>query len=336
MERMYEMTTWRTLEAVFDVEGLLSERAGELRYLDFDLRESWVVHLLPTFPKLDGRMVVPSVFHSTSPEIRADPAVYRNTYDYQRAESWCEVGLQVLAAAGWRPDCTVDAPVNLRKSLLPKDAAGRIFVEPSILMRHTEATDHVGYRAWMHDPEGGVDVVVGAFYQQGMGASCASVASCGGLPCAQGWILGVDPASSDPPGFISEAGLLHALLLVERHNQQVDTDPPPFYQVRTGTWGLMMGLIKWLNEGSNDAVSAAAPDIILALGRLETVLKCPLILRPLPGDFFKATNERGIRAQDIISTTAKRLFTEVGPLAKRQFGSRIARVPWTSEEVEII
>ena len=95
-----------------------------------------------------------------------------------------------------------------------------------------------------------------------------------------------------------------------------------------------MGLIKWFNEGNSDLVSAAATDIILALGRLEVALTCPLILRPLPGDFFEGTKSRGIRAQDIISTTAKRLFTEVGPLAKRQFGSRIARVPWTTEEVK--
>ena len=156
------------------------------------------------------------------------------------------------------------------------------------------------------------------------------------LPCAQGWILGVDPVSSAPPVFILEAGLLHALLLVEQHDHQAGTNPPPFHQVRTGTWGLMMGLIKWFNEGSNDLVSAAAADIIVTLGRLEAALKCTLILRPLRGDFFEATQVRWIRAQDVISTTAKRLFTEVGPLAGRQFGSRIARVPWTSEEAKKI
>ena len=334
MECMYGVSTWKTTGVVFDVRGRLPERVGELRYLDFDMRETWIVQLLPTFPRMDERMVVPSVFHSTSPEIRADPAVYRDTYDYQGAESWFEIGLQVLVASGWRPDCTVDSPVNLGKSLPPKDAAGRIIIEPSVLMRYTEATEQAGYRAWMENPEGGVDVAVSVFYQQGMGASCAAVTPCGGLPCAQGWILGVDPVSLAPPEFMLEAGLLHALLLVEQHSRLAAEDPPPFYQVRTGTWGLMMGLIKWFNEGSSDLVSAAAADIVMVLGRLETELVCPLILRPLPGDFFEATKDRGTRAQDVISTTAKRLFAEIGPLAHRQFGSRIARLPWTSEEVK--
>ena len=140
-------------------------RVGELRYLDFDLQETWTAQLLQTFPRLDRRLVASTTSRSTSPEGRADPLIYQKTYDYQRAEPWFDVGLQVLAAAGWRPDCALDTPVNLSKNLPPEDSAGFIIVEPSELMRFTEASRRPGYQSWMGSPAKDVDVTVGGFLQ---------------------------------------------------------------------------------------------------------------------------------------------------------------------------
>ena len=144
----------------------------------------------------------------------------------------------------------------------------------------------------MDSPEKGVDVAVGAFFQQGVGASCASVMIPGELPRTHGWEFGIDQASPAPPVFAMEPGLLHSLLLVEQHNSQAEVPSPPFYQVRTGTWELMSKLIRWFNEGDNGLLSTAASDIIMAMGRLEGELRCPLIVRSLPKGFFESTNPR--------------------------------------------
>ena len=63
-------------------------------------------------------------------------------------------------------------------------------------------------------------------------------------------------------------------------------------------------------------------------------LRCPLVIAPLPGDFFEGVSSRGIRANDLVATTAARLYAHIVPRARAQFGARVARIPWNPEDTK--
>ena len=277
LARTYDVEAWEATAISFVVEDQIERRIGELQYLDFDVQETWLIQVLPKCPSMDRRFAVHTVFHSTAVEARQDPIIYAQTYDYQRAESWFEVGLQVLAASGWRPDCALDVEVNVQKTLPPKNKEGFIVIEPSEIMRYTDASLLPSYQTWFDDPAKGVSITVGVFFQQGVGVSCAAAQAPDRLPSAQGWILGEDGVSESPPVFVMEAGLLQALLLVEQHNAETNV-PPPLCQVKTGTGELMLQLMSQFNEGVNGLQSAATTDIASVIAPGVLCLSRPILV----------------------------------------------------------
>ena len=142
-----------------------------------------------------------------------------------------------------------------------------------------------------------------------MGASCASVKVRRNLPSAQGWIIGKEAALTNPPASLQEFSFLHALLLVEKYVQVYDKDTiPSFFLVRAGSWSLVSKILTWFDVAS---------DIVQAFHRLEKQLFSPLIPRALPLDCLEHSQPRGMEDCDVIASTAKRLYTVVGPMAER-------------------
>ena len=92
--------------------------------------------------------------------------------------------------------------------------------------------------------------------------------------------------------------------------------------------------MSWFNEGVNGLQSAAAAEIVSVLYRLDASLRCPLVIASLPGDLFDGVDSRGIRANDLVATTAARMYAHIVPRARAQFGARIARIPWIPEETK--
>ena len=78
-----------------------------------------------------------------------------------------------------------------------------------------------------------------------------------GLPCTQGWILGEDSVSEDPPGFAPGGVLLHAPLIAERYAREVDR-VPPFFFARAGTWATCGVLLHRLDQGELKMTSSVA------------------------------------------------------------------------------
>ena len=331
--RVFRMPTWEPGVQELCLPDSIPPHIAELRYLDVDVGESWRFRLLPSRPaSIPPWLRVPSVYHSEAEEIRGNPSLLARTYDYSGAGSWSEVGLQVLTISGWRPDCAAGTALNVGRMLPPRGCTHPFIVEPSELMCYEEAEEHAGCRRRGEEPGSGVCVTTAVFFQEGTGASCTVIKGEDGLPRTQGWIVGRDPGI-DPPVFLQECGLLHALLVVE---QMVTKEhvAPPFFYIKAGTWRMTRALQNWFNSGHMGLRSAAASDIIEVIYRLAKILPSPVIIAPLPEDFFEKVKPRGTEDNDLLAAAATRLYEYVLPLALAKWGTRIARIPWTDEETK--
>ena len=172
-------------------------------------------------------------------------------------------------------------------------------------------------------------MTAGAFIQDGAGTSCAAAGGPDGIPRTQGWTLGRDPGA-EPPVFLQGSGLLRALLLVEQCVVSEHLNPL-FFFIRAGTW-----IQDWFDAGHLRRQSTAASGIMALIYRLGIVLPCPLIVAPLPQDFFEGAEMRGARGCDLLLAALSRLYVPVLPWALRCWGARIARIPWTEDETKMV
>ena len=186
---------------------------------------------------------------------------------------------------------------------------------------------------WEEDSTQGWTITVGVFFQGGSGSSCAVIIGPDGIPRTQGWIVGCDPGIN-PPEYLQECGLLHALLLAERC---ITTENviSPFIHLKTGTWKMIHGFQTWFNNGQMRLKSAAASDIVAAIHRINQRLPCPMIITALPTDFFEEAKARGARDCDILLTMSSRLYSLVLPNVPIEWKARIARIPWTQDETKM-
>ena len=199
-------------------------------------------------------------------------------------------------------------------------------------MCYVDATLRKEYLARMNASARGITISAGVFFRDGTGASCAVVRGMDGMPRTQGWILGRDPGK-EPPIFLQEGGLLRALLLPEQCVVS-EKQCPPFFYVQAGTWRMTRGLQEWFNNGHPPLQSAAGTDLIAVLHRLGALLPCPLIVTPLPREFFDDAQMQGSRDCDLLMAASLRLYELVLPLAYEAWGTQIARIPWTEADAK--
>ena len=77
----------------------------------------------------------------------------------------------------------------------------------------------------------------------------------------QGWVLGTDEFSVEPPEFALEGSIMPGLLLVEDHFR-VTEEQPPHVSARSGIWGTPKHLSAWFDKGALGMVSAATSSIV--------------------------------------------------------------------------
>ena len=99
-------------------------------------------------------------------------------------------------------------------------------------------------------------------------------------------------------------------------------------------------LCGWSNDGTSEFASAAAPEVVSALTRINAVLQCPLIIAPTPKDFFgnpgmrrEQEETRPNHAASIMGM-AQYMFTTGIPQGVTRRRGRLARIPWTKEELK--
>ena len=334
----YQVEDW-TIQAVqFKTNKTLTTRTYCRKFFDVNLQEFWTVNILSTSPEILSKLKVGSVFYSNAKEAESRPDLKEQSFNFHNVNSWVDVGLQVLHASGWRPDCTHEDVFNVEKSLPPRDPRHMVIFSGWENMRwHRNIKMPQGYKSWIEGAPGGLSVTVGSFFQGGVGASSAWVRRPDGFTFTQAWVLGEDPFSVEPPEFILECSVVHALVLVERQLKAEGTCPT-YIGVKAGNGRVITTLKAWFNSGTAGLLTAAASDLIGCFSRLIPMLPCPIVIEEIPHNFFDKTSDRRGwlpgEEKDIVFHTAKRLFEEVLPEIKTRYQNRVARLPWNPEETK--
>ena len=180
---------------------------------------------------------------------------------------------------------------------------------------------------------GVLSIEVAPFFQKGVGACCAWIQKVDGQMYTQGWVLGRDMFSAEPPEFLLEYSVLQALSLVLTHIKEEGTECRQVL-IKAGNWRVMRALARWFRRGELLLISSAASDIIRCFYEILPMTKCPIILRALPPDHFAEVCTGGSRGCDILYVTAKRLYNTIIPQGLILWGERICRIPWNAEEVK--
>ena len=337
--QIYEVPSWTAQPQHLELDRAQSPLIGYLRFLDYDVEESWMFQLLTVTPRLPPKYWVRSVYHADAKEIGSKPNLLSLTYTFQGASSWLDIAVQTLTASGWRPDCTVDSELDLTKILPPRPELGKIhvsteypFIPPE--QERTKQTTH-GANVVRETANASTQLTIyaGAFYQEGFGASVACFCPPDGIPRTQSWGLGFDLVSKEPPTFVLEASVLHALLLAET---LITRKPDPLLNISilAGTKRTCLHLANWQRCGKLALESAAAEEIVKVWHRLNKAPLCGVQLQALPWTVFEGKGPWDSSVGCLLKAAAARFFQTGIPLAKTKWGERIARIPWTTKELK--
>ena len=336
-EAQFEVPGWKVEVIPLEMgEELGPGRVYRMPFFDFDLQEGWFFCVLEKTPRLLPQHRVASTFFTEAAESEVGPSLKETTYNFVNTKSWMDVGLQILHASGWRPDCAVPHKDNIGKMLPPADPNGLLLLQsPTNWGMEDQSPGKVGYNKWMNEESGGLHITTCAFFQNGVGSSCAWVKRTDGVVYTQGWVVGVDEYSVSPPAAIVEVGVLHALSLVKEYLTGEESSPSPeFIVVHAGEYKVIRRLRSWFSKGTLRLQSAMASEIAERLREIIPLLKCALIINPLRQDFFEKAKPEGSDPPDIILGTAQKLYKDVLQRGKAKWGDRIARLPWTVEEMK--
>ena len=150
MRTAYGVESWQTEVARLDPTREGTPHIGRLRFLDYDVTTTWLFQVLPSTPWLPSQLHVRSVFHTDAAELEAKSNLKGLTYTFADTRSWVETGVQILAASGWRPDCTLCSEINLEKALPPQEEEAKLYL---VTQAWSEAPDpgeicSQGYEKW--------------------------------------------------------------------------------------------------------------------------------------------------------------------------------------------
>ena len=336
---LYAVPGWNSQPHPLPRPSMAPDHIGRLKHHDYDVPEEWTIQLLPMEPTLPPSYWIHSVFHVEAREIENKPNLRDLTYRFQHTKSWMDIAVQILNRAGWRPDCSLDSDLDMTKMLPPHEKAEKICVEMGGCRDHETSQSQVvpqkgsplsDNQAIMSDE---LAIATGAFYQQGHGVSAAVIREPGKLPHTQVWGLGTDTVSSEPPAFVLEASILHALLLTEGLLRE-HALTPKCITLTTGTWRTCHILSEWQKRGTLALRSAAAPEIAKTWHRLNNLLPCKLVIRAIPREYLQIRSPWDSSEGNLLRMAAARFFALGVGEAQARWKKRIARIPWTTAELK--
>ena len=327
---VYSVHGWSSSPATVVPSGLVVTRKGVLPggFYEEDIKETWLCNLMDRAPTLPSTFVVNNTFYSYAEEIDKTQSFKRRTFNFVGAKSWRDVGLQILAAAGWRPDCAVADTISCSKIVPPTCRSGA----PIII-------GNIDEMKWIADCDldttNMLRIEVRTFYVGGYGFSCSYVRLPSGGVSSQGWIVGWDNEQY-PPVFVHEFAVLHGCMLALSTIRDTRTgSKPALIMVSAGRQLEQERLLSWFNAGRMGLESAAAGSIIELCAQLANELECPLVLshtewcRVEPGDIDRINDPAGV-----IEGTRMRLLKGILHPGTEEFLSRIPRIPLTCGEVK--
>ena len=140
--------------------------------------------------------------------------VKEQTFDFQRCQTWYDAALQILSAAGWRPDCAKAESISKDRTLPPecREGAG-ILIGSLETMEGAAKPPEISEDGMPKlDKTHVVDVEVVIFFQEPPSLSCSYTSGIDGEISSQGWVFRQDPGPVATV-FAREFALLHRYLL---------------------------------------------------------------------------------------------------------------------------
>ena len=172
----YGVSSWTPAMMILEAPNGATPQIGRLRYLDCHVAEHWCFQVLKEPPYLPEALKTRSTYHSNAQEVQNRPNFRALTYDYVGAKSWLEIGVQIADASGWRPDCSASFN-DIGCPTMPPDMTGmpKLYVRPygfmgTFLDLNNPRMEQGGGD---YDASEGTHIVVGAFFQNGLGVSAA-------------------------------------------------------------------------------------------------------------------------------------------------------------------
>ena len=297
--------------------------------------EEWSAHLLEEVPVIPYRFLIESTYHTPVELEREDLQTGYRSYGYMGVEEWYDIGLQLLLASGWRPDCVLleGCSVTRMEPLRTEQENILIFGSPHAV-RWLRPTSIELLESKFETAQKALNVEACSFYEERVGYVCAvSNEPEIGLGL-KGWLVGSDP-SETMPLFMEEASALMALRMV----LTVITERPlskGYIHVRAGTPLLCRHILEWQNTGTVKLRSPAAGEILTLCHSVSRLLMCPLLFEPLTEiwEYEQAVPVRLERLATVVAAGSVRLGEYIRSEQSASWRSRLCRIPLTSEEVK--
>ena len=187
-QEQFGITGWRAAVLPLEVEGgIVPTRIYRMPFFDFDLQECWYFCVLNETPRAPPQHKVVSTFFTEAVEAEAKPGLQETTYNFEDARTWMDVGLQVLSASKWRPDCAASQRDNIIKTVPPNDPWGLlIFQSPLDCGSKEQSLGERGYNKLAMGAAGGLHITTCAFFQDETGARSAWVKRTDGVVYTHG------------------------------------------------------------------------------------------------------------------------------------------------------
>ena len=137
VQRVFRISNWTPGKPKFISPEPLEQRVCEFRFFDVDVEEEWPFSTIPECPQTPAALVAPSVYFTDAPEIELKPNPKSQTSTYYQAKAWFIVGIEILLASGWRPDCAKEHKINVTRALPPVTSwDAPIILQSKDAMRH--------------------------------------------------------------------------------------------------------------------------------------------------------------------------------------------------------
>ena len=340
LQQTFSVETWVPNREEIQAWAGLRPRTVVCGIHERDLQERWYHMPLAVKPKRGGVCTVGSVYHADTKIFRDTPLLKAQTYTFGGVQTWYEIGLQILLAADWRPDCTRVDQTNIKRSIPPRGKVGA----PLVFGGTSNMTWQSNEEREMTDAllEGAgrrLDVEVQSFLEEGWGISCSYMRTPGGVVSTQGCLLGMDPDGKVLPDYVEEYPGVHALELVRAYlstDLAANGEEPEIITIRAGGPLLVSRLLDWCNRGALRLQSAAASAVVGLFHELSEVMCCPLV--------FCSTDGRGEYRVDpalpqdgprnVITITKNRFFQSILPRQTDDWYACQSRIPLTTKEIQ--